>query len=67
MNFWKTFEKNSFRKNLILLMKIVLKNQEWYVINGETTIYVILKKGARQGDPISTFLCILVLDVFTKK
>lgn len=49
-------------------MKIVLKNQEWYVINGETTtIYVILKKGARQGDPISTFLCILVLDVFPKK
>lgn len=49
-------------------MKILLKNQEWYVINGETTtIYVTLKKGARQGDPISTFLCILVLDVFTKK
>ena len=45
-------------------IKILLKNQESYVINGgHTTKYFRLEKGARKGDPISANLFILVLEI----
>ena len=45
-------------------IKILLRNQESYVINGgHTTKYFRLEKGARKGDPISVNLFILALEI----
>ena len=45
-------------------MKILLKNQETYIFNGSnTTKYFKLEKGTRQGDLISAYLFILVLEI----
>ena len=43
---------------------MLLRNQDSCMINGGTTTKnLILKKGARQGDPISAKLFILVLEI----
>ena len=51
----------NFEKNFIKQIKIILTNQESYIFNrGKTSK---LKKGTRQGGPISGYLSILVLEV----
>ena len=46
-------------------MKILLKNQEPCIINGGNTNKCFkLEKGITQGDPISAYLFILVLEIF---
>ena len=51
-----TLEKYGFGKNFILWVKILLRDQESCVINGDTTTtYFSPGRGARQGDPISAF------------
>ena len=66
----KVLEKYGFEKNFIKWIKILLQNQESCMINGGTTTnYFKLKKGTRQGDPISAYVFILVLEIvflFTK-
>ena len=53
-----------FEKNLVRWIKILLKNQESCIINGEMTIkYFDLERGTRQRDPISAYLFTLVLEV----
>ena len=46
-------------------IKAILKNQESCIINGrKATKYFKLERGARQADPISACLFILVLEIF---
>ena len=54
-----------FGENFIDWIKIILTNQESCVMNGgNSTGYFKLERGARQGDPISAYLFILVMEVF---
>ena len=54
-------EKHGFKKNVLGWIEALLNNQESCVINGViTTHYFNLKKGTRQGNPISASLFILV-------
>ena len=68
---FKVLEKYGFEKDFIKWIKILLQNQESCIINGGTTTnYFKLEKGTRQGDPISAYLFILVLEIvflFTKE
>ena len=57
--------KFGFRIDFVSWIKTILKNQESSIIIGEkTTKYFNLERGARQGDPISAYLLILVLEIF---
>ena len=57
-------KKFGFGNTFIKWIQTLLKNQESCVINGgNTTKYFKLKRGTRQGDPISAYLFILVLEV----
>ena len=63
-------EKFDLEKDFIKWIKILLQNQESCIVNGGTTTdYFKFEKGTRQGDPISAYLFILVLEIvflFTK-
>ena len=67
----KVLEKYGFEKDFIKWIKILLQNQESYIVNGGTTTnYFKPEKGARQGDPIFAYLFIIVLEIvflFTKE
>ena len=57
-------KRYGFGENFIHIIKTLLKNQESCVINGgKTTKYFPLQRGARQGDSVSAYLFILVLEV----
>ena len=59
---FKVLEKSGFEKDFIKWIKILLQNQESWIVNGGTTTnYFKLEKGTRQGEPISAYLFILVL------
>ena len=54
-----------FGENFIKWIRIILTKQESCVMNGgNSTGYFNLGRGARQGDPISAYLFILVIEVF---
>ena len=56
--------KFGFGTDFVAWIKTILKNQESCIINcGKTTRYFKLERGARQGDPISAYLFILVLEM----
>ena len=57
-------EKIGFGTEFIEWIKVLLNNQESCVINGGKTLkYFKLERGTRQGDPISAYLFIIVLEV----
>ena len=57
-------KRYGFGKTFIKRIKTLLNNQESCIINGGfTTKYFKLDKGTRQGDPISAYLFILVLEI----
>ena len=54
-----------FGPNFISWIKLLLLNQQSSVFNGgESTGYFKLGRGCRQGDPISAYLFIMVIEVF---
>ena len=56
-------KKFGFGETFIKWIQILLRNQESSIINcGTTTKYFKLEKGTTEGDPISAYLFILVLD-----
>ena len=59
-------EHYGFDYNFIEWIKILLKNQQSFVINGcQTTKYGRLQRGAGKGDPISAYVFILVLEILS--
>ena len=60
----KVLENYGFSYDLLKWISILFQNQESCVINGgKTTRYFPLKRGTRQGHPISAYLFILVLEI----
>ena len=58
-------QKYGFGIDLVSWIKTILNNQESCIINcGKATKYFKLERGARQGDTISAYLFILVLEIF---
>ena len=57
-------KKFGFGKKFITWIEILLKDQQSRVINGETpTHHFNLERSTRQGDPVSAYLFILVLEI----
>ena len=57
-------KRYGFGDDFIKWIKTLLKNQESFVLNvGKITHYFKLENGTRQGDPISAYLFILVLEI----
>ena len=57
-------KRYGFGKTFVKWIKTLLNNQESCIIDGGiTTKYFKLDKGTRQGDPISAYLFILVLEI----
>ena len=60
----KVLESFGFGYSFIQWIKILIKEQESCIINGgKTSQYFKLERGTRQGDPISAYLFILVLEI----
>ena len=60
-----TLERAGFGPSFMNWIKILVQNQESCVYNaGTSTGYFPLERGCRQGDPISAYLFILVIEVF---
>ena len=59
-----TLEKCGFGKNFILWVRILFRNQESCVLDGGTTTkYFLLGRRTGQGNPISTILFVLALEI----
>ena len=58
-------ENANFGPNFLKWIKVLISNQQSSVFNsGFSTGYFNLSRGCRQGDPISAYLFILVIEVF---
>ena len=60
-----TLETFGFKGNFYEWIKVLLKNQQSCVVNGGlSTGFFPLERGSRQGDPISAYLFILIMETF---
>ena len=61
-------KKFGFGDDFIRWVRIILNRQESCIMNnGHSTCYFPLSSGTRQGDPISAYLFILVMEIFLYK
>ena len=64
LNLLAVLKKFGFGTSFSNWIETILNKPESYVINsGKTTQYFQLNRGARQGNPISAYLFILVMEV----
>ena len=63
--FWvSALQIYGLKKDFIRWIKLLLKNQESYNIKGvQTTNYFKLKRSTRQGDPLSAFAFVIILEI----
>ena len=59
-------KKFGFGNNFVIWIETLISKQEFCAINGgNTTQYLLLERGARQGDPILAYIFILALEVLS--
>ena len=59
-------KKFGFGNNFVSWIETLISKQEFCAINGgNTTQYLLLERGARQGDPILAYIFILALEVLS--
>ena len=61
---FSALKKYGFGKNFILWVKILLRDQTFCVIQGDTTTkYFSIGRDAKHGDPVSAFLFFWALEI----